>query len=69
MASSVLPNLMWQKSQYADLVHYVPSAIYFTRSPIGGKLIRRSVKTKVLSVAKLKLADAERRVKLPDLTA
>jgi hypothetical protein len=53
-------DAVWQKSQYANLVRYVPSGIYFTRSRIGGKLIRRSLRTKVLSVAKLKLADLEK---------
>jgi hypothetical protein len=31
--------------------------VYFARAKVGGKLIRQSVKTDVLSVAKLRLAD------------
>jgi hypothetical protein len=43
----------WQKTQYANLVRYKTSETYFTRIRIGGKLIWRSLKTKVLSVALL----------------
>jgi hypothetical protein len=41
-------------------VRYVPSGAYFARVRVTGKLIRRSLKTKVLSVAKLRLADFEK---------
>ena len=50
---------LWQKTQYANLVRYKPSKTYFARIRINGKLIRRKLKTKVLSVAKLRLADLE----------
>ena len=50
----------WQKTQYANLLRYVPSGTYFARIRVGGKLIRRSLGTTVLSVAKLKLADVEK---------
>ena len=50
---------LWQKTQYANLVRYKPSKTYFARIRINGKLIRRRLKTKVLSVAKLRLADLE----------
>jgi integrase len=58
-SSAATPDV-WQKSQYSNLVRYVPSGIYFARTRIGGKLIRRSLKTKRLGVAKLKLADLEK---------
>jgi integrase len=51
----------WQKTQYANLVRYKASKAYFARIRIRGKLIRRSLKTKVLSVAKLRLGDLEKR--------
>ncbi len=51
----------WQKTPYANLVRYVPSGAYFARIRVGGKLIRQSLKTQVLSVAKLRLADVEKR--------
>jgi hypothetical protein len=51
----------WQKTQYANLVRYKPSRAYFARIRIGGKLIRRTLKTKVLSVAKLRLGDLEKK--------
>jgi hypothetical protein len=42
------------------LVRYVPSGIYFSRIRVQGKLIRGSLKTDKLSVAKLRLADPEK---------
>jgi integrase len=50
----------WQKSPYANLFRYAPSGIYFARIRIGGKLIRKSLKTSVLSIAKLRLSDLEK---------
>jgi integrase len=43
-----------------NLVRYVPSGILFARVRVKGKLIRRSLKTKGLSVAKLRLSDLEK---------
>ncbi len=48
---------LWVKTPVSNLVRYVPSGIYFARAKVRGKLIRRSLKTNVLSVAKLRLAD------------
>src|SRR4030095_6890493 len=48
---------VWENSQTANLVRYKPSGVYFVRARIGGKLIRKSLKTTVYSVAVLKLAD------------
>ncbi len=45
------------KAPVANLVRYKPSGIYFDRAKVGGKLIRQSLKTRVLSNAKLKLRD------------
>jgi len=50
----------WQKTHYANLVRYVPSGIYFARMRVKGKLIRKSLKTDTLSVAKLRLANMEK---------
>ena len=50
----------WQKTPFLNLVRYVPSGAYFARIRVGGKLIRQSLKTKVLSVAKLRLGDLEK---------
>jgi integrase len=52
---------LWQKTQYANLIRYKPSKAYFARIRINGKLIRRSLKTSVLSVAKLRLGDMEKK--------
>jgi len=38
-------------------IRYKPNGNYFGRVRVNGKLIRRSLKTHVLSVAKLKLSD------------
>jgi hypothetical protein len=51
---------LWQKTPYANLVRYKPSKKYFARLRVNGKLIRRGLKTNVLSVAKLRLGDLEK---------
>jgi integrase len=51
---------LWQKTQFANLVRFVPSGMYFARLRVAGKLIRRSLKTDRISVAQLKLADLQR---------
>ena len=50
----------WQKTPFANLIRYEPSQTYFARLRVKGKLIRRSLKTKTLTVAKLRLADLEK---------
>src|SRR5437899_1252975 len=50
----------WSKTQYANLIRYDRSKTYFARIRIKGKLILRSLKTKVMSVAKLRLWDLEK---------
>src|SRR6266849_4897501 len=47
----------WLKTPYPNLIRYKPSGTYFGRVRVNGKLIRRSLKTHVLSVAKVKLSD------------
>jgi integrase len=47
----------WVKTPYPNLLRYKPSGNYFGRVRVNGKLIRRSLETHVLSVAKLKLSD------------
>jgi len=47
----------WQKTKVSNLVRYTQSRIYFARIRVRGKLIRKSLKTTVFSVAQLKLAD------------
>ena len=46
----------WQATQFANLIRYVPSGTYYARLHVAGKLIRKSLKTDVLSIAKLRLA-------------
>lgn len=40
---------LWQKTQYANLIRYVPSVTYFTRIWVQGKLLRKSLKTDALA--------------------
>jgi hypothetical protein len=54
-------NKLWQKTSYANLIRYVPSGMYFCRIRVHGKLIRKSLKTDVLFVAKLRLSDEEKK--------
>ncbi|HZI34024.1 MAG TPA: integrase [Candidatus Binatia bacterium] len=50
-------NVEWVKTPYPNLIRYKPSGTYFGRLRVNGKLIRRSLETHVLTVAKLKLSD------------
>ena len=58
--SIAAPKDLWLKTPFANLVRYVPSGIYFSRIRVSGKLIRRSLKTNKLPVAKLRLGDLEK---------
>ena len=62
---------LWATTPVSNLVRYVPSGKYFARVRVGGKLIRHSLKTKVMSVAQLRLHDLikEERAKLETNTA
>ena len=48
----------WQKTPVANLVHHVQSSNYYARIRVRGKLIRKSLWTDRISVAKLSLADS-----------
>ena len=54
------PASDWQKTQFTNLICYLPSGTYYARLRVAGKLIRKSLKTDVLSVAKLRLADLDK---------
>ena len=56
-SSGEKPKSPWQKTPYPNLIRYVPSGTYFGRVKVDGKLIRRSLDTHVLEVAKLRLSD------------
>src|SRR5882724_10884558 len=51
---------VWQKTQYANLIRYVPSGKYYARIRICGKPVVKSLKTTKISVAKLRLSDLEK---------
>jgi hypothetical protein len=40
----------WQKTQYANLIRYIPSGTYYARLRVAGKLIRKSLKTQAVKV-------------------
>jgi hypothetical protein len=46
---------VWQKTPYVNLLRYKPSQVYFARFRVKGKLIRRSLKTNSITVAKMRL--------------
>ena len=50
----------WLKTQYANLIRYVPSGGYYARIRTRGKLVVKSLKTKTISVSKLRLSDLEK---------
>ena len=54
------PGKIWQPTQYSNLIRYVPSGTFFARLRVDGNLIRKSLKTDTLTVAKLRLADLEK---------
>jgi integrase len=54
------PEKVWRKTSYSNLIRYVPSGTYFARLRVKGKLIRKTLKTDVLTVAKLRLGDFEK---------
>jgi len=56
-SESVEDSSVWVKTPVANLVRYKSSGVYFARLRVRGKLFRQSLKTNVLSVAKLRLAD------------
>lgn len=47
----------WEPSRCQNLIRYRPSGTYFARFKAGGKIVRKSLKTSVFSVAKLRLPD------------
>jgi hypothetical protein len=47
----------WVRTPIANLVRYKPSGTYFARVRIRGKLFLHTMKTDVMSVARLRLAD------------
>ncbi len=59
-SSNPSPSSDWQPTQYANLIRYKPSGVYYARVRVRGKLIRRSLKTQRISVAKLLLSDFEK---------
>ena len=54
------PKGPWLARQFANLVRYIPSGIYFARVRVAGKLIRRSLRTDIITPARLRLQDLEK---------
>jgi len=48
---------VWSETQYANLIRYVPSGTFYARVRVCGKLIRKSLQTDKISVARLRLGD------------
>jgi integrase len=49
--------ILWEKTKTQHLIRYAPKGTYYARFKAGGKLIRKSLRTDVYSVAKLRLPD------------
>jgi hypothetical protein len=49
--------IQWERTKTQHLIRYVPKGTYYARFKAGGKLIRKSLRTDVYSVAKLRLPD------------
>jgi site-specific recombinase XerD len=47
--------IKWAKTKYSNMRRYVPSGNYFAHAKVNGTLVRASLKTKSLEIAKLKL--------------
>ncbi|HUB66626.1 MAG TPA: hypothetical protein VL981_03995 [Candidatus Methylacidiphilales bacterium] len=47
----------WENSTVANLVRWKSSKIYFARFKVGGRLVRKSLDTPLLSVARNRLED------------
>ena len=60
-AADVKPESVWQKTPFANLLRYKPSKTYFARIRVRGKLIRRSLETQSLTVAKMRLSELEKK--------
>ena len=58
--TKVKKDQVWTKTSFTNLMRYEPSGMYFARIRIQGKLIRKSLKTTVITVAKLRLNDLEK---------
>ncbi len=54
------PAVRWQRTATKNLLRNRSSEVFYARFRLGGKLRWRSLETKVLSTAKLKLADVLR---------
>jgi len=53
------PGKVWQPTPCSNLIRHVPSGTFFARLQVGGNLIRKSLQTDLLCIAKLRLADLD----------
>ncbi len=54
------PETLWQKTPVANLLRHSQSGNYYARIRVRGKLIWKSLKTKKISVAQLRLGDFQK---------
>lgn len=47
----------WAKSRTANLIRYIPSGVYFMSAKVGGRHVRRSLRTTSEEIARSKLRD------------
>jgi hypothetical protein len=51
---------VWQKTPYTNLIRYQSSQVDSARIKVKGKLIRWSLRTNLITVAKIQFADLEK---------
>src|SRR5436305_15016464 len=50
-------NSVWQKTKTQHLIRYLPKGTFYAYFKVGGKPFRKSLRTHVYSVARLRLGD------------
>lgn len=58
----------WQKMPDTNLVKYVPSGVFFARGRVNGKYFRKSLETKSITTARLRLNDFIKELRLKTST-
>ncbi len=53
----------WQKTNFANLIRYLPSGTYYARLRVNGKLKVKSLQVTSVTMAKLKLGDLEKELR------
>jgi integrase len=55
---------VWQKTPTANLIRYVPKGTYYLRARVRGQIVRESLKTTKYEIAKMKLSERLRELRI-----